>query len=933
MTGRLRFFHANWLNISRDQFILNAVQGFKICFRCTPVQSVVPRVSDQNSIIKNEIVSLLIKGAIRQVPFSHDGFCHRLFLVPKKGGGQRPVLDLSALNQFIETEHFKIENLVTLKSLLNKGDYMINLDLTDAYLTVPMHPDSRKFLRFLLGDKTYEFTAMPFGLNVAPRLFTKIMKPVVASLRSQGVRLIIYLDDILIIASSIETLNRHKTLAISLLESLGFLINYEKSNLTPSQQIVFLGMLVDSASMQFILPQQKAVQIQKECRLLLNTNRPTIRHLSRVLGLLEACRPAVWSAPLHYRQLQTLQINALQRWANFNAPVDLTPSAKSDLSWWVTTLQTPQGSPIVPPIADLTISSDASKQGWGASWGSQRTGGLWSEKESQDHINVLELRAAFFALKSFLPTQTNKVICLKLDNTTAVSYLNNLGGTYCPQLLHLAVAIWDWCEKRHLFLLAQHIPGKTNVEADTESRVKRDLNDWRIPPKIIAPLIRDCTIDLFASRLTPTKTVCQLETGSKRGAQRRLHDELVESEGICLPSVQLNSVSSSKGQEGTRDSGAGGTTMDHTTLVASTDRTYCGLPGISGEQPQTTARRVQSRSDAPSFSFSEVSRMENIRQRYKTMGISEKAIELLCNNTKGSTSKTYNVSWAQWSRWCSERKSDPVSCPVSDILTFLAEQFSQGKEYRSINVLRSAISSAHCHIDDKPVGQHPLIVRLMKGVSISRPPQPRYQKTWNVSVVTAHLASLGCNKTMSIKQLSQKLCMLMDLTCPERSSVMASLDITYMRLYPEGVKFFHTIFRRRAYSGNLGESVYPKFTDESLCPVTCLSVYLERTKDWRAINKDKPRLFLSIKKPHKPVSSSTLSRWIKETIFQSGIKDFSFTGHSVRSASTSAARASGLSIDTIISMADWTNESTFKKFYYSPSLPVTYGTTVLSNSS
>ena len=266
-------------------------------------------------------------------------------------------------------------------------------------------------------------------------------------------------------------------------------------------------------------------------------------------------------------------------------------------------------------------------------------------------------------------------------------------------------------------------------------------------------------------------------------------------------------------------------------------------------------------------------------------------------------------------------------------LTFLAEQFSQGKEYRSINVLRSAISSAHCHVDDKPVGQHPLIVRLMKGVSISRPPQPRYQHTWNVSVVTTYLASLGCNKTMSMKQLSQKLCMLMALTCPERSSVMASLDITYMRHYPEGVKFSHTIFRKRAHNGNLGESVYPKFTDESLCPVTCLAVYLERTKDWRSINKDKPRLFLSIKKPHKPVSSSTLSRWIKEIIFQSGIKDFSFKGHSVRSASTSAAKASGLSIDTIISMADWTNESTFKKFYYRPSLPVTYGTAVLSNSS
>jgi hypothetical protein len=264
--------------------------------------------------------------------------------------------------------------------------------------------------------------------------------------------------------------------------------------------------------------------------------------------------------------------------------------------------------------------------------------------------------------------------------------------------------------------------------------------------------------------------------------------------------------------------------------------------------------------------------MDNIRQHYKTMGISETAVDLLCNSVKSTTTKTYNVSWTQWSRWCSERKSDPVLCPISDILTFLAEQFSKGKEYRTVNVLRSAISSAHCNIDNKPVGQHPLVVRLMKGVSISRPPQPRYQHTWDVSVVTTYLTTIGDNSAITLKQLSQKLCMLMALTCPERSSVMASLDITYMRFYPEGVKFSHTIFRKRSHSGNLGESVYPKFTKESLCPVTCLTEYLKRTKEWRQKNDDKPRLFLSFKKPHKPVSSSTLSRWVKEIIRLSGIK-------------------------------------------------------------
>lgn len=92
------------------------------------------------------------------------------------------------------------------------------------------------------------------------------------------------------------------------------------------------------------------------------------------------------------------------------------------------------GSPILPVTADLTISSDASKIGWGASWGKLRTGGR-NVHESQDHINVLELKAAFFALKSFMKIdQNNKVICLKIDNSTAVSYLSNKGGTHSHQL-------------------------------------------------------------------------------------------------------------------------------------------------------------------------------------------------------------------------------------------------------------------------------------------------------------------------------------------------------------------------------------------------------------------------------------------------------------------------------------------------------------------
>ena len=213
---------------------------------------------------------------------------------------------------------------MTIKAIINKGDYMINIDFTDAYLTVPMHPDSQKFLRFLWQGQSYQFVTMPFGLNLAPRVFTKLMKPVIAWLRGQGVRMIIFLDDILLLAPTVETMNQHARMTISLLESLGFLINYKKSTLVPTQRILFLGMLIDSTTMEFILPTEKSENIQRECRNLLKTQQPSIRQISRVLGLLEFTRPAIWSAPLHYRHIQLLQIESLRRTCDFDTQVNLS---------------------------------------------------------------------------------------------------------------------------------------------------------------------------------------------------------------------------------------------------------------------------------------------------------------------------------------------------------------------------------------------------------------------------------------------------------------------------------------------------------------------------------------------------------------------------------------------------------------------------------
>ena len=101
------------------------------------------------TLMQQEIDKLVQKRAIAPVHSTSVGFYSRLFLVPKKGGSFRPVIDLSHLNKFITNEHFQMENLMCLKHLLNPNDYMVKLDLKDAYLTVGVHPHSQQFLRFI----------------------------------------------------------------------------------------------------------------------------------------------------------------------------------------------------------------------------------------------------------------------------------------------------------------------------------------------------------------------------------------------------------------------------------------------------------------------------------------------------------------------------------------------------------------------------------------------------------------------------------------------------------------------------------------------------------------------------------------------------------------------------------------------------------------
>jgi hypothetical protein len=252
-------------------------------------------------------------------------------------------------------------------------------------------------------------------------------------------------------------------------------------------------------------------------------------------------------------------------------------------------------------------------------------------------------------------------------------------------------------------------------------------------------------------------------------------------------------------------------------------------------------------------------------------------------------------------------------------------------EYRTINTYRSALSGALSPIEGFPVGQHPIVVRLLKGMLNLRPAMPRYQQSWDINAVLVYLRSLPNNQDLPLSVLTQKLALLLALTAPKRSSELKLLDLRFMRLVPEGVVFELPGLTKT--SSEVTSVFFARFDDcERLCVLRCLQSYISRTENFRSpMDPASDRqLLISYHRPHRPVKSCSISRWIKCILSKAGIDTSIFSGHSTRSASTSKARAGGVSLQEILKMANWSGPSSFLRFYYRPVFSSTFARAVLS---
>ena len=478
-----------------------------------PIPMKLFRDTEQSNALLREIMSLLDKGAIEELdPRSlSPGFYSRLFLVPKTDGSHRPVFDLKSLNQFVHKEKFKMTTPRTVTNAMHKGDWAVSIDLKDAYFHVPIHVRSRRLLRFAIatndGLRVFEFRALPFGLTSAPRVFTKVILPLGHHAHLHAVCLLQYLDDWLLRSPNKSLLARQTSWLLDIIRRVGFVVNVAKSQLTPTQRLIHIGVEYHLDLGLMFPPMTRVQKFEDKISTLMSVPITTAYFFLSLLGLLSSATDAI---PLGRLHLRPLQLYLLSHWAPASKDLKALIPVKHDLldhhlRWWLDRKCTRAGMLLDIPEAQTHLFTDASESGWGAHLDKHQVSGSWSTREATLHINHLEMLAVLYALRAFRLQLKGLTVQLMSDNASVVSYIRKQGGTVSVPLYLLTREVLILARDAQITLLAKHIPGERNALADLLSRMDKIVHtEWTLLHSVFEALCMAWdtpNLDLFATRL------------------------------------------------------------------------------------------------------------------------------------------------------------------------------------------------------------------------------------------------------------------------------------------------------------------------------------------------------------------------------------------------------------------------------------------------
>jgi hypothetical protein len=486
-------------------------------------------------LMLEEIKKELEGGVIIEVAKEEVKMLLKVFLVPKKGGEWRKVLDCTPLNVFCCDRRFKMEDQRLLVQILKRDMWGVSVDIKSAYHHVTVSPRLSPYLSFSYNSRFYQYRGMPFGIKMAPRVFSRIMHRCTVVIRHHWkVDVVQYIDDIWIGHMDVVYLRSVVPLIIQFLERLGWLINRKKSELTPARAFKFLGWNWDTRLMQVQLTKERRMKlrtaVEKTMRWAERAQVVRVRELASVIGQLSAARLQFSHASLYLAELNLVKTRTVKL-LSWNGMVRMNRSVLTDLLWWKKVLSANVPASLLTPEIQGEVWTDASPLGWGAQaeWMTE-TGekkellsqGVWDNQWSSNKRELVAVQRALMFYARAQMTQHIKDWMVHSDNMTTVYNLNRYASarSLIPPMRRLMVFLTEM----GMSVRAIHIRGVDNGKADSLSRLSRS-GDYSLSASVLESATREMkvniTCDLFASRRNAKHNkYCTLAVNDKHSLAR-----------------------------------------------------------------------------------------------------------------------------------------------------------------------------------------------------------------------------------------------------------------------------------------------------------------------------------------------------------------------------------------------------------------------------
>ena len=480
-------------------------EGYKIPFESEPPPFYAKNNASslkKGDFVKSSIEKLLEDGCVERV--SEPPHCINPLTVAERNSKLRLVLDLRHVNKFIEPNKFKYENLKHVSELINEDDFLITFDLKSGYHHVPINSNFQTFLGFAWEFNNemqfFVFKVLPFGLNIACFVFTKLMRQLVKKWRSMGIKCAMYIDDGIAGESSYSSLIRSRDAMLKDMHSAGLTVNFKKSSLDPEKQKTWLGFIIDTESMKFEVPMSKIQKVESFILEALNGEFLTAREASRIAGSLISMALSI--GPLAY--LFTKQIyKFVESSFSWDKKRLLTFDVIQELEFWKNNLESIKTFRIkTKPEITKIVFSDASGTGYGGyvveKLGNIIAKGNFDQFEKQTSSTYRELLAVKYILLSFPKILENENIEWFTDNNNVCRIINR--GSTRHHLQNLAIEIFNVCLLHNIEIYPTWIPRELNEIADIISKSK-DTDNWSIDNETFEYIIKnygEITIDRFS---------------------------------------------------------------------------------------------------------------------------------------------------------------------------------------------------------------------------------------------------------------------------------------------------------------------------------------------------------------------------------------------------------------------------------------------------